>query len=68
MGVFGVRLGMLLIPISVGLLIGNPVAGAILAHGWTGLQVFTGAVLTLASACIVSVRLVMYGWDWMRKC
>ena len=68
MGVFGVRFGMLLIPISVGLLLGNPVAGAILAHGWTGLQLFTVAVLTTAPACIILVRLVMYGWDWMRKC
>ncbi|KAF7865974.1 hypothetical protein EAF04_006137 [Stromatinia cepivora] len=33
MGVLGVRLGMLLIPISVGILVGNPIAGALESYG-----------------------------------
>lgn len=33
-GVLGVRLGMLLMPISVGILVGNPIAGALESYGW----------------------------------
>ncbi|TEY24294.1 hypothetical protein BOTCAL_1408g00010 [Botryotinia calthae] len=67
-GLLGVRLGMLLIPIALGLLFGNPIAGAISSHGWMGLQLFTGGAVLLSTVVIVIVRVVMYGWSWKTKC
>ncbi|KAF1973118.1 putative MFS monocarboxylate transporter [Bimuria novae-zelandiae CBS 107.79] len=46
---YGVRMMLHLVPAALGLLIGNPIAGAILKDGWTGLQVFA-ASLIVASA------------------
>lgn len=68
MGVFGVRLGMLLIPISVGLLVGNPIAGAISSTGWIGLQIFSGGLILVAAALVIVVRINMFGWSWRVKC
>jgi len=67
-GLLGVRMGMLLIPIALGLLIGNPIAGAISTHGWNGLQSFTGGVLVISAGFIIAVRVVMHGWYWKKKC
>lgn len=64
---FGVRLGMMLIPVSLGLLLGNPIAGALEAHGWLGLQLFTGIVQGLAFVVICAVKLVLYGIKWEYK-
>ncbi|RAL63623.1 hypothetical protein DID88_003667 [Monilinia fructigena] len=61
MGVLGVRLGMLLIPISVGILVGNPIAGALESYGWISLQTFTGALLMVSFAVVTIVRILMYG-------
>jgi hypothetical protein len=67
-GLLGVRLGMLLIPCALGLLLGNPIAGAIDSNGWLGLQLFTGAVLTVAATLVILVRLLLYGKNWKKKC
>jgi len=67
-GLFGVRLGMLLMPSALGLLLGNPIAGVIDPKGWLGLQLFTGAVLITAATLVVLVRLLLYGKSWKKKC
>lgn len=56
MGVLGVRMGMLSIPMAAGLLIGNPIAGAILRGSWTSLQAFCGAILGLSTICLVATK------------
>jgi len=59
--VFGSRLSMLFIPAAVGVLIGNPIAGAILKSGWIGLQVFGGSTLAVAMLLGSVARLVKTG-------
>ena len=68
--VVGVRMGMLLVPWALGLLVGEPVAGAILAStgGWSGLQIFAGAVISAAVVLGVAVRILKYGWSLRTKC
>lgn len=68
--VVGVRMGMLLVPWAFGLLIGEPIAGAILpsSSGWKGLQVFTGSVLAVAAFLCIAVRWTHYGMRWDKKC
>lgn len=61
MDVLGVRLGMLLLPISAGLLIGNPLAGLVGTTGWIPLQIFTGALLVASLVVVVTARVVMHG-------
>ncbi|TGO65923.1 hypothetical protein BELL_0990g00010 [Botrytis elliptica] len=59
-GVLGVRLGMLLMPISVGILVGNPIAGALESYGWISLQVFTAALLMASLVVVITARILMY--------
>ena len=68
--VVGVRMGMLLLPWAFGLLIGEPIAGAILSSstGWKGLQIFTGTVLSAAVLIAVAVRYTKYGSRLGTKC
>ena len=68
--VVGVRMGMLLLPWAFGLLIGEPIAGAILSSSsnWKGLQVFTGTVLGAAVLIAVAVRYTKFGLALKTKC
>ena len=68
--VVGVRMGMLLLPWAFGLLIGEPIAGAILSSSssWKGLQLFTGTVLGAAFLVAVAVRYTKYGLALRTKC
>ncbi|KAJ8068150.1 hypothetical protein OCU04_003721 [Sclerotinia nivalis] len=68
MGVLGVRLGMVLIPTSVGILVGNPIAGALESYGWTSLQTFTAALLMASFVVIAFVRILMYGKSLKVRC
>lgn len=56
MGVVGVRIGMMALPNAMGLLIGNPLAGAVLRRGWAPLQVFCGAVVGASALCALAAR------------
>lgn len=61
----GTRMGMALGSSGVGLLIGSPIAGAILRnHGWSGLQAWCGALLTLSYLSMLSARLAKVGYSW----
>ena len=55
--VVGVRMGMLFGPCSIGFLIGNLIAGALLRISWWSLQAFCGAML-LGAACFLLVSRV----------
>ena len=61
---FGTRLGMLFIPMSLGYLIGNPIAGIILGAGWVPLQVFCAGTLLACAAVMFIVRVRLEGWGW----
>lgn len=68
LGVVGVRMGMVFVFAAVGLLMGNPIAGAILkVHGWVGLQVFCGVMVAAATTCIVGARISKVGYLFMVK-
>lgn len=56
LGVLGVRLGMLSIPMAAGILIGNPIVGAIRPASWAGLQIFCGAAVGLSAICMTVAR------------
>ena len=59
----GTRLGMSMACAGIGLLIGNPVAGAILTnHGWVGLQVWAGSLIMLSGLCMLCARGSKFGW------
>ena len=61
--VIGTRLGMALASGGIGLLIGSPVAGALLtSSGWIGQQVWAGSLVMACGACLVCVRGLKYGW------
>lgn len=68
MGVVGVRIGMMAIPNAMGLLIGNPLAGAVLRRGWGPLQVFCGAVVGVSALCAVAARFAKVGKGWRSRC
>ena len=58
----GTRVGMLTGMCGVGLLIGNPIAGAILDRGsWVGLQAFAGSLVIAAATIIACARIARYG-------
>ena len=59
----GTRMGMTFAFTGFGLLIGTPVAGAILwnRNSWIGLQIWCGTSLALSGACMVAARLAKIG-------
>lgn len=59
MGVLGVRLGMQAIPMAIGVLIGNPIVGAIRPSSWVGLQIFCGATVGLSAIFMTVARFKM---------
>jgi MFS family permease len=68
MSILGVRLSMLLLPVSAGILLGNPIAGALESYGWVYLQIFTGALLMASFVIVTLVRITMYGRSLKVKC
>lgn len=60
--IVGQRSGMLFGLGSIGLLIGAPIAGALLRSGWLSLQSFCGGTLLAATLCLVAVKTVKDGW------
>ena len=67
----GGRMSMTFMSAGIGLLLGPPVAGAILASGdgqnWTMLQVWSGALLALSGLCMLGARVTKVGWGLLRK-
>lgn len=65
---FAVRITMLLVVSGVGLLIGNPIAGAILPKSWVGLQGFSGALVLGGLFFTIASRVAKVGWALRGKC
>ncbi|KAJ5363982.1 uncharacterized protein N7496_009695 [Penicillium cataractarum] len=62
LGVVGVRMGMSFVFAAIGLLTGNPIAGAILkATGWPALQAFCGCCVGISMIAMVAARIVKAG-------
>ena len=61
MGVIGTRIGMFLFPTSIGLLIGNPIAGAILKSGWVDIQAFCGTIAAMTTILVTAARFAKTG-------
>lgn len=62
-GIVGTRMGMCFACVAVGVLIGTPIAGAILdTSGFTGVWIF-GGVLTVLGGCVIgAARVCKIGW------
>lgn len=60
---YGVRLTMQLVPSAIGLLIGNPIAGAILKNGWVDLQVFSACMVMGCTLLSIAARGAKGGWS-----
>ena len=65
---YGYRMTIPAIPLSIGILIGNPIAGAILPHGWLALQSFAGVAVALCTLLVLGVRFVKVGINLRGKC
>ena len=64
----GTRMGMAFAVASVGLLIGNPIAGALLKNkSYIGLQAFSASCLLGCTVLLVWVRFVKVGWKLLVK-
>lgn len=68
LSVLGVRMGMLLVPTGIGLLIGNPIAGALEVHNWIGLQLFCAVLIIASTVFMVATRVAKVGWGIHEKC
>lgn len=64
----GVRLGMNTFVGSIGLAIGNPIAGAILRHGWPKVQAYGASCVVLGTILLIAARVAKAGWDVKTKC
>lgn len=57
--ILGTRLGMLSVPMALGLLVGNPIAGAMVGLGrFLGLQLFCGCTVILSALLLAAGRVV----------
>jgi predicted MFS family arabinose efflux permease len=65
----GMQLGMALTISGCGLLIGEPIAGAILRSngGWAGLQAWCGILLALSGVFSLTARILKTGLQWSVK-
>ena len=61
LSVYGTRNGMLFLPISLGLLIGNPIAGAILRSGWRNVEAFCGVAIVVSGGLLIATRIAKTG-------
>lgn len=64
LGVLGSRNAMTAVGLAVGLLIGNPIAGALLKSGWIALQCFAGGAVFLSVVLLVVARVGRTGMRW----
>ena len=68
MSLVGTHMGMSFGFCSLGLLIGNPVAGVLLdGYGWIGPAMFCGATNLLAGICVIAARFNKTGRVWVVK-
>ena len=66
--IVGTCLGMITGACGLGLLLGSPIAGAILDQGgWSGLQAWNGALLVIAGILLLWSRMERYGTVFWKK-
>lgn len=63
----GVRMGMNFFVGALGLLVGTPVAGAILKSSWVGMQAFCGATLAICTLFLFGVKVTKKSWNLLDK-
>lgn len=65
----GIQLGMALSISGCGLLVGEPIAGALLRSqgGWTALQVWCGILLSISGLLSLTARVLKVGYAWNAK-
>lgn len=64
----GTFLGMITGVCGLGLLVGNPIAGAILDRGgWVGLQAWAGSLLLAAAMILLGARMARFGTGFWKK-
>ena len=67
----GARMSMALMSAGTGLLVGTPIAGAILAteggDNWIMLQIWSGSLLVFSALFMVGARVAKVGWGLLRK-
>jgi len=59
---FGARFTMQTVPAAIGLLIGNPIAGALLPKGWPALEWFAAGTVTACTILTVAARIAKVGF------
>lgn len=64
----GVRIGMICIFCSLGILFGSPLGGLVLHNGWSNLEIFAGAMLIAGGISIAAVRFLTMGARLKGKC
>jgi hypothetical protein len=64
---YGVRLTMQLVPAAIGLLIGNPTAGAVLNSGWGALKAFSAIMVLGCTALTIAARVCNVGPGLTRR-
>ena len=63
LGTMGTRVGFVTAVCGVGLLVGNPIAGAILTrNGWLGLQIWAAVLLLVSGFFQLAARVAKQGW------
>ncbi len=65
---YGMRVAMASFPSAIGLLVGNPIAGAILQRGWLGLQGFSAGTVIACAILASAARVAKVGWELKRRC
>jgi len=64
----GTRVGMATVFMAVGLLIGNPIGGALVEQGsFVGLQAFCGATILIAAGLLAAVKVTLTGLQVSKK-
>jgi predicted MFS family arabinose efflux permease len=67
-GLIGTRMGMCFAFVSIGVLIGTPIAGAILdTAGFTSVWIFGGVLTLIGGSVMFASRIAFKGWDLMIK-
>ncbi|KAH6657801.1 major facilitator superfamily transporter [Truncatella angustata] len=58
----GFRTGLVFFVSSIGGLTTNPINGAILDHGWTGIKIFSGVFCLVGTTFVLAARINRTGW------
>lgn len=60
--VLGTRMGMVSVPMAIGLLIGNPIGGALISRGYVAMQAFSASCTVVAAVAMLLSRVYYPKW------